>query len=441
MIKTIPALLTVLLLAGCSKQEPVKLRVLNYTDSTSPTYAAELERVWGAFEAANPGITLEREDLRGEAFFNKLESYITAGNLPDVIYAWPSEQASGLIAPSITELHTKKLLKDLAPFIKKDKLTASYVPAALDSAVQAGGYLAVLPRSIGSSHSFYINNRVLKSAGLSPAATYDELKAQVPLLAAKGYDTVIIGNQDGWVMPYCLFSLLAGRFCGPRWEQRILKGEAKFTDEDFVAALSFVQNLYRDGVIPMETLNYSYGDVGRRFASGQSAYLIDTQQRSAALIRADANGDIVIPAEQEEDILLRVFPEIRGVKLNNSTSLIPGPGWGIGVQEASNSSREKAAWGLVKWLSGKEVETWLLETGAIMTPTRTDIKIDSLPLSPLQKAAVDFARHYSAGTVVISRVFQTRVNAVLNDRLQELGIGTVSPMQAAEAVQRSLEQP
>jgi raffinose/stachyose/melibiose transport system substrate-binding protein len=358
-----------------------------------------------------------------------------------VIYAWPSEQASGLIAPSITELHTKKLLKDLAPFIKKDKLTVSYTPSALDGAVQAGGYLAVLPRSIGSSHSFYVNNRVLKSAGLSPAETYDELKAQVPLLAAKGYDTAIIGNQDGWVMPYCLFSLLAGRFCGPRWEQRILSGEAKFTDEDFVAALSFVQNLYRDGVIPQETLNYSYGDVARRFATGQSAYLIDTQQRAAALVSADANGDRIIPVELEAGILLRVFPDISEAKLHNSTSLIPGPGWGIGVQVPSKSPREKAAWRLVKWLSGKEVETWLLETGAIMTPTRTDIEIDSLPLSPLQKAAVGFARNYSAGTAVINRVFQARVNAAINDGLQEIGIGTASPMQAAEAVQQSFGQP
>ncbi|AEF85953.1 putative sugar ABC transporter [Treponema primitia ZAS-2] len=441
MIRTTSTLLIVLLLVGCGKQEPVKLRVLNYTDSTSPAYSTELERVWEAFEKANPEIILEREDLRGESFFNRLETYITAGDLPDVIYAWPSEQAAGLTAPGITELHAKKLLKDLAPLIKKDKLGMTYSPVALDGALQAGGYLGILPRSIGSSHSFYVNNAVLRDAGLSPAKTYDELKAQVPLLAAKGYDTVIIGNQDGWVMPYCLFSLLAGRFCGPRWEQRILSGEAKFTDEDFIAAISFVQNLYRDAVIPMETLNYSYGDVTRRFATGQSAYLIDSQQRAAALVSPDTNGDTLISAEREEDILLRVFPEIRGVKLNNSTSVIPGPGWGIGAQVASNSAKEKAAWGLVKWLSGKEVQTWLLESGAIMTATRTDIEIDSLPLSLLQKAAAGFAGNYSAGTAVISRTFQSRVNVSLNDGLQELGIGTKSAKQVAEAVQRSFEQP
>jgi raffinose/stachyose/melibiose transport system substrate-binding protein len=409
----------------------IELRVLNYLDMTSANSSDEVTRVWEAFEKANPDVKIIREDLFNEPFHNKVEAYAAAGQLPDVIYAWPSGRS--------TTLHTQRLLKDLGPLIAKDGLATYTVPSALDPSAQGAGYLAILPRAVTSSHAFYVNNEVLRDAGLSPAKTYAELKAQVPVLRAKGYDTIAMANQDTWVMQSCLFSLIAGRFCGEGWEKKILSGQAKFTDPDFVAALNFVKTIYDDGVLTKATLTTDYGSVIGQFATNKAAYLIDGDWRVGAFITDKSTGQAVISPDRQKDIQITVFPDIAGAKLNKSTSTILGTGWGINAKIPAGSPQEDAAWRLVKWLSGKEIQTWLLNTGGVATPTRTDIDAGSLSLEPMQKAIGNIGKEYTTGTVVIDGAFHSDVYTPLNDGLQEIGMGTRTPEQVAQTVQRAFD--
>jgi raffinose/stachyose/melibiose transport system substrate-binding protein len=431
------AAVLVLSVAGCKKKESAsnpnatEVRVLNYQDMTIANSAQEIAEVWEAFSANSPDIVVVREDLFNEPFHNKVEAYAAADQLPDVIYAWPSGRS--------TTLHTQHLLKDLTPFITKDGLDRVMSPASLDPKAQGAGYVAILPRAMTSSHAFYVNHEVLRDAGLQPATTYAELKAQVPLLRAKGYQTVLMANQDTWVMQSCFFSLLAGRFGGEGWEQKILSGQAKFTDPDFVNALAFVKTLYDDGVLSKDSLTTDYGSVIGQFATNRSAYYIDGDWRIGAFITDKSTGEGLIDAERQKNFSITVFPDIEGAKLNKSTSGILGTGWGIASKVPSGSKEEAAAWDLVKWLSGKEIQTWLLETGGITTPTRTDIDIDALSLEPLQVAGGNLASQYTTTTVVIDGVFDAEVYTPINDGLQSIGMGSQTPQQVAEAAQKAYD--
>ncbi|MDR1956821.1 MAG: extracellular solute-binding protein [Treponema sp.] len=433
-------------LMGCSKKSDspsqagtdraagaTEIKVLNYLDLTSANSSDEITRVWDAFNKNNPDIKVIREDLFNEPFHNKVEAYAAAGQLPDVIYAWPSGRS--------TTLHTQKLLKDLSPLVQKDgaAFTSAFLPKALDPAAQGGGYMAILPRAITSSHAFYVNTEVLSDAGLNPARTYEELKAQVPVLKAKGYDTVLMANQESWVMQSCLFSLVAGRFGGEGWEEPILAGQARFTDPDFVNALAFIKTLYDDGVLSKATLSTDYGSVIGQFGTNKGAYLIDGDWRVGAFITDKSTGQAVISPERQAKIEITVFPDIPGAKLNQSTSGILGTGWGMNANIPSGSAKEDAAWRLIKWLSGKEIQTWLLETGSIATPTATNIDVGSLSLEPMQKAISNLGTQYTATTSVIDGVFHSDVFNPLNDGLQELGLGSKTPEQVAREVQQAFD--
>ncbi|MDR1748554.1 MAG: ABC transporter substrate-binding protein, partial [Spirochaetaceae bacterium] len=169
-----------------------KITVLNYMDLTQSNSMEEVTQIWDTFGRNNPDITIEREDLFNEPFHQKTEAYAAAGQLPDVLYAWPSGRS--------TTLHERKLLKDLMPFIKRDGLDKIFVPSAIDPTAQGGGYVAILPIGVTSTHAFFVNSAVLRDCGLTPAKTYAELKAQVPVLKAKGYETILMANADTWVM-------------------------------------------------------------------------------------------------------------------------------------------------------------------------------------------------------------------------------------------------
>jgi raffinose/stachyose/melibiose transport system substrate-binding protein len=409
----------------------VELRVLNYFDMTAANAALEVEQVWGNFSKANPGIRIIREDLFNDPYHNKMEAYAAAGQLPDVFYVWPSGRS--------TTLHTQRLLKDLTPLIRRDGLEKFYISAALDPAQQSAGYVAMIPMAITSSHAFYINNEVLRAAGLGPARTYAELKAQVPVLKAKGYETVIMANQDAWVMQSCLFSMVAGRFCGEGWERRIHAGQAKFTDPDFVGALSFIKSMYDDGVLSKSSLTTSYGDGIGPFATNKGAYYIDGDWRVGAFITDKSTGQAVIPPDRQRNFSITVFPEIAGAKFNDSTSAILGTGWAMSAAIPAGSAREDAAWKLVKWLSGRENQTYLLETGGITTPTRTDIDLSQLTLEPLSVEASRLGSRYKRSTVVIDGPFAAEVHEPINEGLQAIGMGTQSPQQVAQAAQRAFD--
>ncbi|MGI6235342.1 MAG: ABC transporter substrate-binding protein [Christensenellales bacterium] len=421
------------LAAFAQAEEVIELRVLNYLNMTSPNTAEEQKVVWEAFEAAHPNIKLVMENEFNEPFHQAVEAYAAVGNLPDVIYVWPSGRS--------TTLHTKKLLKDLAPLAERDGLSEFYNPLVLDPAQQVGGYLAMLSNGVTATHTFLANLEVLEDAGLEPAKTYSELVAQVPVLKAKGYETVLMPNQDTWVMQSCLFSMVAGRFCGEGWEQRILNGEAKFTDPDFLAALNFIKQIYEDKVIDPSTLAVGYGEGPGLFATNTAAYYIDGDWRVGDFITDQSTGEALMSPEKQAKIQISVFPEIdvEGVQLNRTNTAVLATGYGINAALEDGSPKLEAAWELVKWLVGKDVLTYRLATGGLGTPSRTDIDYTSLTLEPMQVALANLAGEYDKATVVIDGVFEGPVYTPLNDGLQAIGYGRETPEQVAQATQDAFD--
>ena len=414
-------------------EEVIELRVLHYKDMTAPNAIDEVEVVWDAFEAAHPNIKIVREDQYLEAFHTKTESYAAAGTLPDVMFAWPSGRS--------TTLHALELLKDLGPLVERDGLSDFYLPLVLDPSSQNAGYLGILSRGVTATNAMFVNLEILEEVGLEPAKTYSEMVAQVPILAEAGYETVLMACQDTWVMQSCLFSLIAGRFCGENWEQAILAGEAKFTDPDFVAALAFVQQLYDDGVIDQSTLAISYGEGPGLFATNTAAYYIDGDWRVGAFVTDQSTGEALIDPEKQENFIITVFPEIDvpGVKFNRSNTAVIATGFGINAELEDGSEKLEAAWELVKWLVGNEVLSWMVDTGGIATPSRVDIDYASLSLEPLQVAMANLGNEYDVATVVIDGAFEGPIYGPLNDGLAAIGLGSQTPEEVAEIVQAAFE--
>jgi ABC-type glycerol-3-phosphate transport system substrate-binding protein len=119
--------------------------------------------------------------------------------------------------------------------------------------------------------------------------------------------------------------------------------------------------------------------------------------------------------------------------------VIPGPGWGVSAAIPEDSAELWAAWRLVRWLSGRETQAWLLSSGAIATPSRLGVDENALGLGPIQRAAAALVRDYGAGTAVIDQVFPPEVCAAINDGLQELGMGAKTSGDVARAVQNAFD--
>ena len=428
-------LMLVPLMAIGMAEDVVEIRVLNYVDLTAPNTEEGLKIQFDDFMEAHPNIKIIREDLYNDPYHEKVEAYAAQGDLPDVLFTWPSGRS--------TTLRANGLLKDLMPLVDRDGLKEVLKPWAVDPSQQGAGFYAIIPQTITATNAFFVNEKLLADLGLEPAKTYSELVAQVPVLAAAGKDTIMMDNKSTWVMQSCLFSLIAGRFCGENWEQKILNGEAKFTDADFVAALAFVKQMYDDGVISRSTIAQDYGEGLGPFATDQAAYFVDGTWRSGAFITDKSTGEALIsPERQASDFSITVFPEIdvEGVKIPGRTnSGVVGTGWAISAALEDGSPELEAAWEFVKYLSSKEIQTWQMSTGGISVPNRIDIDIDALGLEPIQIKMMNLADNYDISTVVIDGAFDASVFTPLNDGLQAIGMGTATPEEVAEIVQAALE--
>jgi len=80
------------------------LNVLYYVDATVSGLRRRTQAIWAKFQANNPDIDLQKEELFSEPFHQKMQAYIAAGTLPDVFYMWRRDAA---------RLSTKALAKDL----------------------------------------------------------------------------------------------------------------------------------------------------------------------------------------------------------------------------------------------------------------------------------------------------------------------------------------
>jgi raffinose/stachyose/melibiose transport system substrate-binding protein len=417
---------------GCSQKgkakadsEVVTLKVLNYLDASQANSEREINEIWGEFAKRYPNIKIEREDLFNEPFHQKTSAYIASGQLPDVLYMWPSGRSS--------ELHAKKLVKDLTPFLKADNLLDKYIPAAV--APQFGGFLGELPNGVTFTHVLYVNTKLLKDNGLTMPKTYEELKAMVPVLKSKGLDTVLIAAQDDWVMQSCLFSMIVGRIAGDDFIDNVLAGKAKFTDKPFVDALAIVQDMFKSGVISQKALQTPYGEVPALFAAGKAPFLIDGDWRSGAFQTDTSTGVALIPVKDQPDIAMTVFPALPGEKNHNTSSSVVGTGFGMSASIPAGSAKEKAAWELIKFLQSEYVQKIRLETGASF-PSLKGVTVPNL--EPISQTRAKFYENYT-GTYVLDGVLDAKVYAPINIGLQEIGLGTATPAQVAEKTQKAFE--
>ena len=391
------------------------LRLLYYGDATQAGYQEDIDLFIDQFKADNPDIDLQVEILFSQPYHQKLGAYIASGQIPDVVYMWPGNRDSSML------LHRLGLVRDLRPLLGTEFLKL-FSPAALNVKMQASRKLAELPQSNTYTTTLYVNKKLLADNGFKVPRTYAEMKAMVPRLKAKGIQTLLLANGDQWPAQSCLFSTIAGRMAGDAFTDAVLAGKSKFTDPEFVAALAFYAQLFKDGVIDRGNMTMGYGDGPGLFASGQAAMFVDGDWRVGAFLTDTSTGQALIPPEnQETDFAFVNFPAIPGEKYPGVASLAPGVGLGITTAVKPGSDTEKAAVRLLKWYYGPEVQAMKLRTGAYI-PTRLDV-LDFEGLEPFNSMINDY-KNTLKPCYVIDNVWHPDVFNVLNAGLQAIGLGT-----------------
>jgi raffinose/stachyose/melibiose transport system substrate-binding protein len=258
----------------------------------------------------------------------------------------------------------------------------------------------------------YTNTRLLKELGLAFPKTITELIGQGAKIKAKGLIPIAMDNKEGWKVQRCLLSALVERTAGKEWLDKAIKGNARFTDQEFIRALVAVKNLADAAMFSPDMNQSEYGTALGDFTNEKAVYMIDGSWQVVNLVSG-------LTAEQKEYVSLEMFPAIQGEKNPGTTSIVSDTGYAINAKLPD----EKAAlaWLCIWFYTGPEGSKIRLANGEMPS-----YKVETKDADLIVKKLITYMDGAAAGYTLDSAMDQSGIDASLQPLLKDMLSGKKS---------------
>jgi len=366
-----------------------------------PEWKERVQKILDKFEAANPGIHIQLEEIPGPDYSPKMNTALAAGEAPDIIELRPG--------PEVRAAEEAGYIVELTGKVDTSNVTKSGLDAA-----QIDGKLWAVPMLGEYTVGLYYHKDVFAQNGWTPPKTADELLKLCPVIKAKGIAPMIAPSQDG-VIPSFLYALAASSILGADGLAAVRRGERKLTDPDVLKASKFLQDLYpcfEDGAI-----GTAYVEGKALFALGKGAMMEGGSADYAGFTTTNPKVNLgVVP-----------FPALEGGKGSTVTGM-------EGVFAINSQTKGKdAALKFLNWMLGNEpaqmvVDTITLSTNKNVTPSNNETMKEMVEASKVNDVRVWY-EYPEVGSVF----------TVAGNNAQALFLKEMTPEQFAAALQASVD--
>ena len=376
------------------------------------------EEVARAFEAKNPGVKVEMQFLENEAYKAKLPTILQSRDRPHIIYSW----AGGVLKAQIEAGVLEDITAAVADY--KDNLAPGAVAAfTLD------GKIYGLPHAV-SQVGFMYNKELMAKANVDGAKikTWDDLLAAVKALKAAGVTPIVVGGARQMAA-----ALLLDPSGGAARRQGRLRGgaerrERRLRGRGVPEVRRAVQAAGRPAAVP-ERLPRLQEPAGarlfRRRQGGDEPRHLVALRHAALACRPSKQGI------SDENLGWFDFPMPPGAKGEPTDTLGGVNGWLI------TKGAPKEAVEFVKFFISKDVQTRLAQNNYLIPTFKgADSGIGS---QYLRNVAQNIARsNYHQN--FYDQALGPSVGRVVNDVTAEIAGGSMSPKDAAKAIQSAWKQ-
>lgn len=369
-----------------------------------------LRELMDQFESENPGIKVE---LLSGPYSSTKEQVIAgaaAGTMADVVGldgAWVYDFVQQGSIANLTELMASQ----------------DYDDSQLASQIQIDGATYMIP-VVNYVYPLFVNNDLLEQAGVD----------SVPTTRSEFEDAAVKITEEtdaaGWVLPLSLETPNGIQNDVMSWVwasggSMLKDGKPDLLNEDVASATEFIQGLWDEGVIAEGAFNLKEQDKVEEFTNGRVGMMISSLAHINTIRESNPDLDFSVAAVPAED----GYTGERG---------IPYASWGIGV--SANSENQEAAWKLVEFLMGTDVNSEL-STVANAFPGNTESQPDFSDSDPLFEEAFEiYQAGYPANEFVglpvaeeLMRMFSQEFQKALEgDETMQQALETVQPEWEAE---------
>lgn len=399
---------------GAAEDGQVELTFWNTWTEPIPENEVFLKKVED-FQKQNPHIKIKMEKIPHDQYKIKVKTQTAGKQLPDLVQVWPGAELKPLV--------DAKVIMPIDDIVDhwKDKL----IPSEELADYQIDGKQYAIPGNKVYTSVIFYDKAMLKKAGYKEfPKTYDEFKELIKKLKAEGTIPISLGNKGKWVLQSCYMSTIGDRITGSDFLDKALKGEKKFTDPDFVRALSIIKELKDLGAFN-EDMN-SLDNIQQRdyFVQGKAAMMIEGTW---------ALGPLLERLPKDRQIGVAAFPAIEGGK-GNANAVSGVTGIGIALNSELSGEKKEAAHAFLKFFYDEELYRQLLSVGSLV-PAKVNMPDN---LHPLFEEEIKLTSHGTAP--VYDAVFSVGLTDIINNGLQSITIGSMTPEQLAEEMQRGVNR-
>jgi raffinose/stachyose/melibiose transport system substrate-binding protein len=384
---------------------------------TNPAQVKIWEEVARNFEAKTPGVRVEMQFLENEAYKAKLPTILQSRERPHIIYSW----AGGVLKAQIEA----GVVEDISAQVKG--YSDQIAPAAM-SAFTFDGKVYGLPMVL-SQVGFYYNKDLMAKAGVdgTKIKTWDDLLAAVKALKAAGVTPIVVGGADKWPLHF-YWTYLAMRQGGKAAFDAALRGEnGGFEAETFVKAGEFFKQLV--DLQPFQTgfLGFKNQPAVGFFGDGKAAMTlaISNVYLLQRVLAADKVG------LSDDKLGWFDFPTVAGGKGEASDTLGGITGWLV------TKGAPKEAAEFLKFFISKDVQK-RLAAGNYIVPVVSGA--DEGFLSPFMRNIAQNLARSKYHQNYLDQTLGPSVGRVVNDVTAEIAGGSMSPKDAAKAIQSAWKQ-
>ena len=395
-----------------------KITVTWWHISTAEEHKAVWQKLADEYMAEHPNVNIEITVLENEAFKTKLTTVMQSGEPPDIFQSW----GGGVM----NEYAEAGLLKDITADLDADggAWRDTFAPGALGVYAYKGQNYGV-PWDMGMI-GFWYNKDLFAQAGIeAPPTTWTELLEDVQKLKDAGITPIALGEGDKWPGMH-MWAYLVTRLGGKANFEGALLRTGSFTDPAFIEAGVKLQELialepFQDGF-----LGATYGDEAT--AMGNSKAAMELMGQWAPAVQKDNSAD---KQGIGDKLGWFPFPMVEGGAGNPGDAV----GGGNGIAIGKNASPE--AIDFVKYLTRAESQQELVKINVAIPVVKGGEVGLADPLMITLQQSLASAEYFQ---LYYDQALPPAMGSVINDSVQGIFAGTLTPEQAAQAIEDSAAQ-
>lgn len=384
--------------------------------STHETEMAFWQSLADQYMDMYPNVNIEITVLGNEPFKAQLVTMMQAGTPPDLFQSW----GGGVL----WEFADAGMLRNIAPELEGEWKESFAAQAALELYALDGEYYGV-PWSWGAVGIFY-NKALFEQAGLdpeNPPQTWDELLDAVDALNAAGIIPIALGGADKWPGHFW-WVYNAIRLGGEDAFLAAFNREGSFTDQPFIEAGEYLQQLIERDPFPEGFLIYNYEQQAALMGNGEAAMELMGQWAPAVQRAQSLSGEGI-----GDQLGWFPYPMIEGGAGNPTDVLGGGDGFAVGVNAPDETVE------FLRFLTNRENQRAGAELWIIPVVTGLD---DIFADDPVMAAIVEARNNASYSQLYYDQFFPPAVGQIVNDAVDSLFAEYATPEEAALAIEEAV---